>query len=191
MKNRYFLMRHGESEANLADLIISDPATGCVSYGLSPLGREQARASATTSGLGPDTVVVCSDFLRTRQTAEVACLALGCSPASCDARLRERFFGDREGQSAGNYEATWDLDDRDASHATAGVEPAELLAARLSAVIADLELVHSGSDILLVSHGDPLRFLHLHQGGRPLTEHRRVRFFAPAEIRALAQMPES
>ena len=189
MKNRYYLMRHGESEANLADLIISSPTTGCASYGLSALGREQARASAAASGLGPQTRVVCSDFLRTRQTAEVASVILGGAAASLDARLRERFFGQREGLSAANYAATWDLDDGDPSHETGGVESAVVLACRLSTVIADLEAAHKGRDILLVSHGDPLRFLQLHQAGRPLTEHRQVRFFAPAEIRELGDVP--
>ena len=69
MHNRYFLMRHGESEANVADLIISYPETGCKRYGLSKQGRQQVRLSALESGLGSDTLIISSDFLRARETA--------------------------------------------------------------------------------------------------------------------------
>ena len=41
LKNRYFAMRHGQSEANAAGIIVSDPANGCPRYGLTPLGRQQ------------------------------------------------------------------------------------------------------------------------------------------------------
>jgi len=185
--NKYFLMRHGESLANLADLIISAPENGCDGYGLSELGREQAHRLAAASGLGPETRVICSDFLRTRQTAEIAAAALGCPPPVLDPRLRERFFGQLEGTSAGNYAPVWARDERDEDGD--GVESCAHLTARLCSLVEELEGRESGQCFLLVSHGDPLRFLQLKARGRPTREHQTIRHFAPAEIRALGEAP--
>ena len=106
LQNRYFAMRHGKSEANAAGLIVSDPANGCPAYGLTPEGREQAAASgaALRADLGEEfvqpgrLVVVCSDFKRTRETAEVLLEALGRGGEApvVATWLRERFFGDWE-----------------------------------------------------------------------------------------------
>ncbi len=45
-KNTYLIMRHGESEANVADLVVSNPDIGCAKYGLTPLGKSQAEKTA-------------------------------------------------------------------------------------------------------------------------------------------------
>ena len=83
LRNRYFAVRHGQSTANLESIISSDPLVGTVTHGLTPLGREQARASAAQltellgNGVVPgDLVVVSSDFTRARETAEQALAAL-------------------------------------------------------------------------------------------------------------------
>ena len=184
-RNRYFLMRHGESLANVADKIISSPDNGCTGYGLSALGREQAHLSARQSGLGPETRVICSDFLRTRETAEIAAQALGCAPPSLDVRLRERHFGPWEGTSASNYHPVWLRDEQDPTDPGQGVETGAALTSRLSEVIVGLEAASQDQCFLLVSHGDPLRFLQLWALQRPLQEHQSLPHFTPAEIREL------
>lgn len=181
-------MRHGESLANVADKIISSPENGCPGYGLSELGREQAHKLAGESGLGPETRVICSDFLRTRQTAEIAAAALGCAPPVLDPRLRERFFGSWEATSAANYHPVWSRDQQD--QGGDGVESPADLTARLSALIQDLEASESNQCFLLVSHGDPLRFLQLWALGRPTREHQSIRHFSPAEVRSLSDAPQ-
>ena len=98
LKNRYFVMRHGKSEANAAGLIVSDPCNGCLQYGLTPEGRAQAAESGQKlrQQLGDTAsaavVVCCSDFKRTLETAEVLLEALGRAgepPVICT-WLRER-----------------------------------------------------------------------------------------------------
>ncbi|MBS2037711.1 histidine phosphatase family protein [bacterium] len=183
MNNRYFLMRHGESEANLADKIISSPEQGCQAYGLSPLGQQQAEENARASGLGPETRILCSDFLRTRQTAEIAARVLGCPPPRLEVRLRERFFGAWEGSSARNYEPVWLQDE--SGQTQPGVESAQDLTARLAALVEELEKEPGEHCFLLVSHGDPLRFLQIWALARPTTAHQSLPHFRPAEIRPL------
>ena len=180
-------MRHGESLANLADKIISSPENGCGGYGLSDLGREQAHRLAGASGLGPETRILCSDFLRTRQTAEIAAAALGCAAPELEPRLRERFFGLLEGTSASNYHPVWARDQAD--QGGDGVESPQDLTARLWSLLEELEARGSGQCFLLVSHGDPLRFLQLKAQGKPTRDHQTIRHFAPAEVRALADAP--
>ncbi len=189
MRNRYFLMRHGESLANLSGKIMSLPANGLDGFGLSQAGRQQAARSARASRLSADTLVLASDFLRTRQTSEVAAQTLGTAPPRFHSGLRERAFGELEGLSAERYHEIWAHDERDPRHTALGVESPVALVERLSQVLSELERDYSGRDILLVSHGDPLRFLQLFTAGRPLTEHLKIRLFAPAEIRPLHHLP--
>ena len=47
LRNRYFALRHGLSEANVAGIISSDPGVGTTVHGLTAEGRMQARRSAT------------------------------------------------------------------------------------------------------------------------------------------------
>ena len=49
LKNRYFALRHGQSEANVENIISSLPARGTTIHGLTQLGREQARGEAAAS----------------------------------------------------------------------------------------------------------------------------------------------
>lgn len=189
MNNRYFLMRHGESQANLADLIVSSPENGCNDYGLSPQGREQAKRSSASSELDSQVLIVASDFLRTQETAAIAREILGCGPVKNDVRLRERYFGRFEKQSSACYQPVWALDSADANHTYGEVESLRSLARRLENLILELESQHAGATILLVSHGDPLRILQTWAAGLDLTQHNSIGHFSPAEIRALDQFP--
>ena len=42
LRNRFFVLRHGQSLGNVAKTIVSDPKNGCSDYGLSDIGKEQA-----------------------------------------------------------------------------------------------------------------------------------------------------
>src|SRR5690625_2177630 len=69
-----WVLRHGESTANAAGLIVSVPGPRALTeVGLTALGREQARTAAERAaeqGLGAGTLVLTSDFARARETAE-------------------------------------------------------------------------------------------------------------------------
>jgi glucosyl-3-phosphoglycerate phosphatase len=45
LKNRYFALRHGESKPNVLGIILSDPKSGTVDFGLSEKGKEQVKKS--------------------------------------------------------------------------------------------------------------------------------------------------
>jgi probable phosphoglycerate mutase len=135
MKNRYFLMRHGESQANKQRLIISDPATGCKLYGLTAKGREQAKESVAKSGLSKHTIIVSSDFARARETARIAQDTLRSPEIVLRQGLRERFFGKLEGRPTDEYGKVWAHDDVDSLHTPFGAESPRYLAHRMCKVV--------------------------------------------------------
>lgn len=82
LRNRYFALRHGQSESNVEGVISSDPAVGTVRHQLTTEGRLQARRAATRllDVVGREDldslVFVSSDFTRAKQTAEEALTAV-------------------------------------------------------------------------------------------------------------------
>jgi probable phosphoglycerate mutase len=185
LANRYHAMRHGQSKANEAGVIVSRIETDRDGdWGLSELGQRQARAAAGRSGLPAGTVIVSSDFSRALQTAEIMRAHLDAPPVIIAEALRERCFGDLEGTPAGNYARVWQADNGDAGH-PADVESAAAVLDRATALIADLEQRYSGRDILLVSHGDTLQILQAGFLRADPSGHRRLPHLDTAEIRQL------
>lgn len=211
LANRYHAMRHGQSRANVAGIIVSAIESDRLGdWGLSDLGREQVRAAARACGLPPDTVICSSDFSRARQTAEIVRARLGAPPVVVAAALRERFFGDLEGTGTDNYARVWAADEAGTADTGAaagadggdvaagggnagagggdaggGVEPAAAVLDRATALVADLERRYSGRDVLLVSHGDTLQILQAGFARMDPAEHRRLPHLGVAEIRPL------
>lgn len=119
--------------------------------------------------------------MRTTQTAARVAAAFALTP-SVDTRLRERHFGELEGQGDDRYPEIWALDVQDAKHQHHGVEAVSAVASRMQAVMEDWEERVSGETILLVSHGDPLQILLTALAHKPLTQHREQIALLPASI---------
>ena len=183
-------MRHAQSKANVAGLIVSCIETDRRGdYGLTEHGRQQALAAAQGCDLPEDTLIYASDFARASQTAEIVRAHLGTPDVVIAEALRERYFGQWEGASTSNYPRIWAADETDPQHAEGGVEPAAAVLDRTTELIAELERRHSDRDILLVSHGDTLQilqagFLHVNP-----SSHRSLPPLATAEIRRLRLTP--
>ena len=72
LTNTFSIMRHGQSKANVADIIVSCTENDMRGdYGLSELGRAQALEAAQVGDLPKGTIVCPSDFSRARQTAQI------------------------------------------------------------------------------------------------------------------------
>jgi broad specificity phosphatase PhoE len=191
LANSFSIMRHGQSKANVAGIIVSrieNDRRG--DYGLSELGRQQALAAAQGCGLPAGTLIFSSDFSRARQTAETVREQLGAAEVVLAEALRERCFGTWEGSSTDNYARVWAADETGAGQPGAGqpgtgsgVEPASAVLDRATALIADLERRYCGRDILLVSHGDTLQILQAGFLRMDPSRHRSLPALATAEIR--------
>ena len=186
LANRFSVMRHAQSKANVAGIIVSrieNDRHG--DYGLTEHGRQQALAAAQDCRLPAGTVIYSSDFARARQTAEIVRAHLGAPEVVTTGALRERCFGPWEGSAAGNYADVWAADETGSGHPDGDVEPAAALLDRVTAFIAQLERRHHGRDILLVSHGDTLQILQAGFLGVDPSRHRSLPHLATAEIRRL------
>ena len=106
--SRLWIVRHGQSAGNVAreaadaaGLAMIDIAHRDVDVPLSALGEQQALALGHWYGAMPEEekpeVVICSPYIRARQTARAVCEAGGITgtkrPPIIDERLREREFG--------------------------------------------------------------------------------------------------
>jgi glucosyl-3-phosphoglycerate phosphatase len=186
LANRFSVMRHAQSKANVAEIIVSHIENDRGGdYGLTELGRQQALAAARQCGLPVSTVIYSSGFSRARQTAEVVRAHLGGLEVVIAAALRERCFGQWEGSPTGNYARVWAADEAGSCPADGNVEPAAAVLDRVTAFIAELERRHRGRDILLVSHGDTLQILQAGFLRADPSRHRGLPHLATAEFRRL------
>ncbi|MGC5627038.1 histidine phosphatase family protein [Georgenia sp. Z1344] len=151
---RLLLVRHGETAWNLERRL-----QGQRDIGLSPTGREQARALAgAVRRMAPEHVVSAA-LLRARETAEL----LGTTPDAVDERLNEAHLGEWEGcRSADVREADPDryAGWRAGSYRPPGAEAFEALTGRVVAGVDDaVRAAHArgATSVLVVTHGGPMR----------------------------------
>lgn len=160
LKNRYFTLRHGEATCNVLRILISHFSNGGNDFGLTETGKQRIKeVMENQKFLNDKTVIYSSDFLRTKETAEIAREVLSAPAIHLDARLRERYFGDFEKMDYDYYKLVWAKDNTDNAQKEHQVESILEVQDRVTGLVADLEKQYSGQSILLVSHGDPLQFL--------------------------------
>lgn len=191
LHNEYFILRHGQSRANMSGIILSHPEEGAKKeYTLTPEGEAQVKNSveeAKAEGLlGSDTIIYSSPFSRCRRTAEIAKEVFGVSNEIIfDDRLRERWFGDWEKTHDSNYQKVWDIDKNNPGHKEKRVESALEVQKRTTSLIKDLEQKYKGKKILLVSHGDALQILQTGFEKVSASLHRKLKHIETAGIRKL------
>jgi len=162
LKNTYLLVRHGQSTANVAKMIVSNPEIGVPEYGLSDLGQSQAKEAAnrvnSMAGAKP-IIIFSSDFRRTKETAEFIRDGLRLSPEKLilTISIRERYFGDLDLKGSENYRRVWDEDASNSRHTKFNVESVHSVASRVQKFIMQLESEYEGYCIILVGHGDTLQ----------------------------------
>lgn len=198
LRNYWYALRHGQSLANVAERVVSQPANGCDDYGLSEQGKIQVQQTFALLQCPPEpaavrqpdaeTLIFASDFKRARQTARLAHDLLAArQPLTTAIELRERDFGTFELGSAQAYQRVWDADRQDAGHSQWGVESVAAVASRTASLVRELEQQYAGEVLMLVSHGDPLQILQCVFSGRPLQQHRSLPPLQTAELRLLGQ----
>ncbi len=189
LKNRYFALRHGQSLANVQEIILSHPENGTTGWGLSETGREQAgHAGQTGVTLGmtkENTEVYASDFVRAEETAKIFADAIGADDIHITQKLRERHFGNFEKQHNSNYEVVWASDVQDPTHQENDVESVVAVQDRTTSLILELEGLYEGKNIILVSHGDALQILQTGFAKIDPAQHRSLPHLNTAELREL------
>lgn len=154
----FLLVRHGESTWNVARLVQghADDAR------LTPRGREQAAAAATSLAHEGAEHVVSSDLARASETAQIISQALAL-PLAYDEGLRERHYGSLEGRPFA--EAAPLINDVregvivDATLRPGGGESLEELLRRTRGVFESLARRYPGERVIAVTHGGVIRVL--------------------------------
>jgi len=192
LRNRYFAVRHGESEANIAHLISSNPEIGTKTHGLSSYGRiqvaENTKLFLQNHPEENSYVIISSDFRRAYETAEILAANLSNRlDIQVDQRLRERFFGIYDNTSDENYKLIWKNDEENpVKNLDDQVESVESVRKRTTDLIKDLEEKYDHQIIFLVSHGDALQILQTAFERLPnANQQRHLQHIERAEFRSL------
>lgn len=156
-KNTYYVMRHGQSESNVAGIIDCD---GDHTNGLTALGKEQAQKAGETLKDKKIDFIVCSPFLRTKMTAEVVAKELGGIEIIEDERLKEFNLGVYDKRKIEDYlKEVGELRYLKLDTRVEGGETHREMMNRAISAWMDLEKKYEGKNILIVTHGGPARML--------------------------------
>ena len=171
--NRYFVMRHGESENNARSLMSSDPHDGFV---LTKRGREEVHQMAKTLQSERITRIYTSPFARTRETAEIVADELGIPKTSIvsDDRLQEFDFGDFSGRPFGEYIAYHEAHMQRYADAIPGGESYLDAKKRFGSFLYDVESSQKNENILVISHGIAIEVLEAVVEGADRIESKRI-----------------
>lgn len=153
---RLLLVRHGETDLNVAGRMQSD-----TDQPLNAPGRRQAQALRDRLAAERIDAVFASDRRRAVETAEILAAPHGL-PVARDGRLGEQEYGDWEGASWPDLAARASPEEvarflGDPSFAPPGGESKARLLARLDAFFAERLAAARGETILVVAHGGPVQ----------------------------------
>lgn len=149
MMTRIYLLRHGESEANIAGVINDDPARAVA---LTSRGRAQAEVAARELARVRFSHVYASQFPRARETAAIIVGKSG-QEVVVDARLNERRSG-LDGQPVEAFNGLVRPDPVRIRPARG--ESFEQQMGRVGAFLDEVARVHAGGIVLAVSHENPI-----------------------------------
>ena len=156
---RLIAVRHGETAWNVDTRI-----QGQLDIGLNATGIWQAQRAGSALADEPIGVVYASDLSRAWQTAEEIARPHGLA-VQPEPRLRERAFGNMEGLSFAEIEATLPAQakrwrERDPEFEPEGGESLLTFRDRVTGVAAELAARHPGELVVLVAHGGVMDVLY-------------------------------
>ncbi len=159
MKTTLYLIRHGETDANVAGMW-----QGSTDSPLNARGVAQARALARrlVAEKLPIAVIYSSPLQRAQQTASILAQALGHVPIILDPGLAEFHLGEWEGlsyETLRNEKQLWKKMAEDPDFAPPGGESARAFAMRLLNSIQNIVEKHAHEQVAVVGHGGAMATL--------------------------------
>ncbi|HEY4511488.1 MAG TPA: class I tRNA ligase family protein [Candidatus Paceibacterota bacterium] len=153
--NTYFVMRHGEAENNVQNIISSEESNA---HHLTEKGKKQVKESVALLKKENIELILASPFVRTRETAEIVRQELGLSvdALAIEQRIHEVNTGVFNCKPVEEYHAFFKAVIRDQYHATpSGGESHVDVRKRMGAFLYDVEKNYQGKRILFVTHDSP------------------------------------
>ncbi|OGG47330.1 hypothetical protein A2671_01455 [Candidatus Kaiserbacteria bacterium RIFCSPHIGHO2_01_FULL_49_13] len=190
--NRYFVLRHGEAEHNVAAIASSRVDAP---YHLTDVGKEKIQEVARQFKQEGVDYIFASPLMRTRETSEIlrSELDLPSDRVIFDDRLREVNFGEFEGRLAREYNAYLSLEEKFVQPPKGG-ETIQAVKERVGALLDEVEKSYTGKKILFVTHEYPAWLLTGAALGANVAESIELKkilgnFDAPGECRELPFVP--
>ncbi|MBI2100962.1 MAG: class I tRNA ligase family protein [Candidatus Vogelbacteria bacterium] len=152
--NRYFVMRHGEAENNVLKVLSSRADNP---HHLTERGRAEIEQAAGRLRSAEINLIVSSDFIRTRETAEIIVRTLGLPAGSViyDERLREVNHGELNNQPVNVYRDYFKTAEQYFVDRLPGGENFTEVKRRLGEALYDLEKAYRDRKILIITHESP------------------------------------
>lgn len=190
LKNHYWALRHGTSEANQLGIIACSPFGIGQKFGLIEDGRQIVRRTLEQALVKYPQLKNCifyvSPLKRTVETSDEASLILQPKEIHIVSELRERDFSKYDGQSAKFYPEFWKVDQQDPHEHPYDGESAWEVRNRVVSLIHQIETQHRNQQILLISHGDPLQIVEAaFKNINPSLHREAIQHLNPGELRKL------
>lgn len=154
LNNTYFTLRHGETIYNKKDLMYPWPEKPAVP--MTEKGKEMIETAAKTLRHDKIDLIFASDIFRARQTAKIISEAINVKP-KFDARLRDTHYGIYFGKPNSLFNKDFaDLKKRFLVRPEDG-ESQKDVKERVKLFFDEIEKKYKNKNILIISHGDPLK----------------------------------
>ncbi|MBY0472841.1 class I tRNA ligase family protein [Patescibacteria group bacterium] len=152
--NKYFVMRHGQAQSNVAGIFDS---TGDVNNHLTETGKESVRAAVASLRKKHIDLIIASPILRTQETAHIVRKELGLpeSALMTDERLIELQVGNYEGKTIEEWKKAFPGYANRFAHAPEGGETYQDVKTRVGEFLFDLERRYTNKTVLIVTHECP------------------------------------
>ncbi len=154
-RNRYFIARHCEGEHNVAGVLASGPEKNGTGPKLTEKGIVQAGKIAVALKKKAVDIIYSSPYRRTVETAKIISKLTG-APIKTDKRLGEISGGIFNGSSIKKYLSFFTSDAERFIKIPPGGENLNDVKRRMMDFWLDINARHTGKNILIVSHGDPI-----------------------------------
>lgn len=143
----FFLVRHGETDWNLAGRI-----QGATDIPLNDTGRDQARATGIKMQGRKWDVIVSSPLARAFETASIIASLIGLPEPTPIDGLVERNYGEAEGMTGPELESAYPSDSP-----VPGREERSDVKVRVLAALHELARDYPGKNVVVVAHGGVIR----------------------------------
>ena len=152
--NKYFIMRHGETDTNLKNLVCTIINSGSH---LTDKGKSETQKSAEILKGEKINLIISSPFARTMETAKIVALVLGLSEEEIvtDGRLGEMMVSSYEGKSWSEYHKDFPKVPENFDKAKSGDESYKDVKKRTTDFIFEMEEKYKNKNILIITHGGP------------------------------------
>lgn len=156
-KNTYYVCRHGEAENN-TKMVISSKETN--PHHLTENGKQQATEAGKWLSDKKIDLIISSQFLRTKETAEIIAKNIGLDKSKIifDSKLKELNAGVWDGKPFNDFVKSFSLNNRFIETPEGGENYIDIKK-RVGDAIYEYEKKYEGKNILIVSHDTPIFLL--------------------------------